>query len=112
VWRERITMEVNAQPAVPSQIVSKPSGSYSAGILRFARREPTAAFAASILIVIVILSIVAPWIAPQNPHDLTQLDILDSMLPPLSSGADGKVYYLGTDDQGRDILSGILYGLQ
>ncbi|MHC5655834.1 ABC transporter permease [Stappia sp.] len=52
----------------------------------------------------------APWIAPHDPFDLASLSILDSQLPPVGlDGADPR-YLLGTDDQGRDILSGILYG--
>jgi peptide/nickel transport system permease protein len=58
------------------------------------------------------LSLAAPWIAPQNPYDLAQLSILDNNLPPGSRSADGLVYWLGTDDQGRDLVSAILYGLR
>jgi len=55
---------------------------------------------------------VAPWISPQNPYDLAQLDIMDGRMPPGSVSADGLKFWLGTDDQGRDMLSGILYGLR
>jgi len=55
---------------------------------------------------------IAPWISPQNPYDLAQLDIMDGRLPPGSVGAEGFKFWLGTDDQGRDMLSGILYGLR
>src|SRR5262249_35059131 len=54
----------------------------------------------------------APWIAPQTPYDLAQLSTLDNMLPPRSRRLDGMIYWLGTDDQGRDLLSAILYGLR
>lgn len=66
-----------------------------------------------LLLVVVLLALLAPWIAPQNPYDLGKLDLLDSRLPPgekASSG--GLVYRLGTDGQGRDMLSAILYGLR
>ena len=49
----------------------------------------------------------APLISPQNPYDLAQLDVLDSRLPPGSKSGDGLTFWLGSDDQGRDILSGI-----
>ena len=55
---------------------------------------------------------VAPWISPQDPYDLAQLDIMDGRMPPGSVGAEGFTFLLGTDDQGRDMLSGILYGLR
>ena len=58
------------------------------------------------------LALLAPWISPQNPYDLAQLDIMDGRLPPGSVSADGLRFWLGTDDQGRDMLSGILYGLR
>lgn len=61
---------------------------------------------------IVLLAILAPFVAPQNPYDLMQLDLLDGRLPPGSASANGMIYWLGTDDQGRDMLSGILYGLR
>jgi peptide/nickel transport system permease protein len=68
---------------------------------------------ALLLLLIVAAALLAPFIAPQNPYDLSQLDILDSSLPPGSvSGGSGMVYLLGTDDQGRDMLSAILYGLR
>ncbi len=58
-------------------------------------------------------SILAPLIAPQNPYDLAQLDIFDVRLPPGSvSENSGLTYWLGTDAQGRDMLSAILYGLR
>ena len=55
---------------------------------------------------------IAPWISPQNPYDLAQLDIMDGRMPPGTVGAEGYKFWLGTDDQGRDMLSGILYGLR
>ncbi|MCC6467684.1 MAG: ABC transporter permease [Alphaproteobacteria bacterium] len=64
------------------------------------------------LSIILLVAIFAPWIAPQDPYDLRQLDVLDGRLPPLSKSMGGKTYWLGTDDQGRDMLSGIMYGLR
>lgn len=63
-------------------------------------------------IIIALAAIFASAIAPQNPYDLGQLDIMDGRLPPGSSASGGYTYWLGTDDQGRDMLSGILYGLR
>ena len=55
-------------------------------------------------------ALLAPFIAPQNPYDLSQLDIMDNMLAPGDALASRKISWLGTDDQGRDMLSAILYG--
>jgi peptide/nickel transport system permease protein len=65
-----------------------------------------------VLEIAIVLALGAAYIAPQNPYDLAQLDIMDGRLPPLSVSAGGLTYWLGTDDQGRDMLSGILYGLR
>jgi peptide/nickel transport system permease protein len=64
------------------------------------------------LLVITIVAVLAPLIAPQNPYDLAQLDVMDGKLAPGEAGFSGKHYLLGTDDQGRDMLSGIFYGLR
>ncbi len=61
---------------------------------------------------IILAAIFAPWIAPQNPYDLAQLDIMDGRMEPGTVGGGGFTYLLGTDDQGRDMFSGILYGLR
>lgn len=65
-----------------------------------------------LLLAIVFIAIFAPYLSPQNPYDLMQLDIMDGRLPPLSQSPLGMTYWLGTDDQGRDMLSGIMYGLR
>jgi peptide/nickel transport system permease protein len=65
-----------------------------------------------VFLAIMVVALAAPWISPQNPYDLAQLDILDGRLPPGSRGGEGWIYLLGTDDQGRDMLSGIFYGIR
>lgn len=59
-----------------------------------------------------LIAILAPWIAPQNPYDLMVLDIMDGLLPPLSKLGNGTTAWLGTDALGRDILSAVMYGLR
>ena len=59
-----------------------------------------------------LVAILAPWIAPQNPYDLMVLDIMDGLLPPLSKLGNGTISWLGTDALGRDILSAVMYGLR
>ncbi|MFZ3322187.1 MAG: ABC transporter permease [Usitatibacter sp.] len=66
----------------------------------------------AVLVALVAVAVAAPLISPQNPYDLAQLDVLDSKLAPGEHSAAGKTYWLGTDDQGRDMLSGIFYGLR
>ncbi|MCG8157822.1 ABC transporter permease [Brenneria goodwinii] len=62
------------------------------------------------LAVFITLAALASIVSPQNPYDLMQLDIMDGRLPPGSDSLSGITYWLGTDDQGRDLLSAILYG--
>jgi peptide/nickel transport system permease protein len=64
------------------------------------------------LAAIVAIALLAPVLAPQNPYDLMQLDIMDGRLPPGSRSLTGMTFWLGTDDQGRDMLAGIMYGLR
>jgi len=71
-----------------------------------------ALFGLAVFVLIVLVAIFAPWIAPQNPYDLAQLDIMDGRMEPGTVGGAGFTYWLGTDDQGRDMLSGIMYGLR
>ncbi len=61
---------------------------------------------------IVLLALAAPLIAPQNPYDLARLVLADARRPPGYIGAGGFTHWLGTDAQGRDLLSAILYGLR
>ena len=64
------------------------------------------------LIAIILFALFAPLLSPQNPYDLMQLDIMDGRLPPGSTSYSGVPYWLGTDTQGRDMLSAILHGLR
>ncbi len=74
------------------------------------RSSPVAILAAAIALVCVVSAVFAHWIAPHNPFDLTTLELSDARLPP-AWAAEGRVkYLLGTDDQGRDILSALMYG--
>ncbi len=66
----------------------------------------------AVFVIIALAAIFAPWIAPQNPYDLAVLDIMDGRLEPGEVGGSGMKHWLGTDDQGRDMLSGIIYGLR
>jgi len=74
--------------------------------------SPVALAALALVALLIAVAVLAPWIAPQNPYDLSQLSILDNKLPPGSRGFAGQLYFLGTDDQGRDMASAILYGLR
>ena len=75
-------------------------------------RSRVAVAALIVLLLILAAALCAPLISPQNPYDLAQLDIMDSKLAPGSKSGTGSTFLLGTDDQGRDMLSAIFYGLR
>lgn len=65
-----------------------------------------------VFVIIASAAILAPFITPQNPYYLPGLDLMDSRLPPGEVGMSGMFHILGTDDQGRDLYSAIMYGLR
>lgn len=86
--------------------------SMAARILRGLLSSPKATLAAVVCLILVFSAIFAPLIAPQNPYDLNEIDFFDAKLPPLSEGYSSVTYLLGTDGQGRDMFSAMLYGLR
>ena len=95
-------------PAVAAEPAQTPWG-------RFARQfaeSRLAMLGLTMLLVIMLIAVFAPWLAPQNPYDLTRLDLLDARQAPGAKSMDGLTYWLGTDGQGRDMLSAIMYGLR
>src|SRR5262249_3304587 len=74
------------------------------------RSTPSAIGASVVLAVIFLGALLASWLSPQDPYDLTQLMLAKSELPPIWQHDGEWPYLLGTDTQGRDLLSAILYG--
>lgn len=76
-------------------------------------RSPVALGALIVAVLLMLAAVFAPYITPQNPYDLLQLDVLDARLPPgFMNSAGTHAYWLGTDGQGRDLYSAMLYGLR
>ncbi len=73
-------------------------------------RSPVAMVSAAVAAIMMLSALFAPLIAPQNPFDLASIELLDSLLPPAWEALGDARYALGTDDQGRDVFSTILYG--
>jgi peptide/nickel transport system permease protein len=74
------------------------------------RQSPAAILAALLALVFVIAALFAPWVAPHNPFDLATLELANARLPPAWLPDGQTAFLLGTDDQGRDILSALIYG--
>ncbi|HJS87048.1 MAG TPA: ABC transporter permease, partial [Acetobacteraceae bacterium] len=72
--------------------------------------SPVAIASALVALAYVIGAAFAPWIAPHNPFDVATLSLLDSFKPPLPAADAEWAYPLGTDSQGRDVLSAIMFG--
>jgi peptide/nickel transport system permease protein len=72
--------------------------------------DPSAIMGSVILCVFILAAILAPWITPQDPYDLEKLTLDNFLTPPIWQEGGTSPFILGTDDQGRDIFSTILYG--
>ena len=90
---------MTSQVAQPTRIVAD-----------FALQRKGAAIAAALLAIVSLAAFFAPLISPQNPFDLTSFDLLDAELPPFWLDGSEPSFVLGTDPQGRDLFSAILYG--
>ena len=75
-------------------------------------RSPEAWISALVLLLYLAMALFAPWLSPQNPFDLAALDLLDARLPPAWVEGGQLKYLMGTDGQGRDMVSVMLYGLR
>ena len=100
--------DLSIKSALPKDQVETPFARFVAEYC--SNRIAVAALA--VVVVLIVLSALAPFIAPQNPYDLMQLSIFDNMLAPGERSTEGTLYLLGTDDQGRDMLSAMFYGLK
>ena len=80
--------------------------------LKIYAEDRLALFFLFILLSLLVFVFIGPYFTLQNPYDLAQLSILDSIMPPMSKSLDDEFFYLGTDDQGRDLVSAIIYGLR
>jgi peptide/nickel transport system permease protein len=74
------------------------------------RTSPVAVTAAAIAFVCVFCAVFANWVAPHHPFDLATLELGDAFLPPRWAEGGSPKYFLGTDDQGRDIFSALMFG--
>ncbi len=83
---------------------------YDSDVAHSFRSSPVAILAALIALVCAVCALFAGWVAPHNPFDLSTLELSDARLPPWWLEGGTSKYPLGTDDQGRDILSALIYG--
>jgi peptide/nickel transport system permease protein len=103
---------MNPLKAIPATVAADADTPLRKQVLHRIRSRPTTRGAMILLGILLLLALLAPFIAPQNPHDLGSLSVMDNRLEPGSQGMTGITYWFGTDAQGRDMLSAILYGLR
>lgn len=99
----------------PSAIVSAARAKPERPLRRFwadYRHSAMGLVGLAVLALLVTAALLAPWIAPQDPYDLSRLDVMDGRLMPGEASTAGMTFLLGSDEQGRDMLSAILYGLR
>ena len=100
----------------PALVVARPTmgarlaAAWDSDLAYSFRRSPVAIVSAIVLAICLAAALFAPWIAPHNPFDLRTLNLLDALAPPAWIEGGKAQYLLGTDDQGRDVLSAIMFG--
>ena len=76
------------------------------------RRSPLTIASAVVSLILILSAVFAPWVAPHDPFDPGSISIMDRVYPPVWSADGQAAFLLGSDDQGRDVLSTILYGMR
>lgn len=98
----------------PTPAVAKPRSSlyrmWDSDVFFSFRRSPVTIVAAIVTFILVGAALLAPWIAPYNPFDPSSLNLMDGFTPPNSQSMMGSYFLMGSDHQGRDVFSTILYG--
>ncbi len=98
--------------SVASPITPAPAQTPLQRIVSEFAESKLALFGLALFALALLAALLAPWISPQDPYDLAKLDIMDSRLAPGQLSGDGLVFWLGSDGQGRDMLSAMLHGLR
>lgn len=104
------TVSPTPDTALPDQRASRLTRLRESDLWHSFCEHPSAIFAAGLLFIVAVTAFLAPWITPQNPYDLAALELWNSEIPPIWEDGGQWPYLLGTDTQGRDILSAVLYG--
>jgi peptide/nickel transport system permease protein len=100
----------DGKPILPPKPPGRLYRAWDSDIFYSYRRSPVTIIASIVVVIIVGAALLAPWIAPYNPFNPASLNLMDGFTPPFSESRMGNYYLLGTDNQGRDVFSTILYG--
>ncbi|WP_022708335.1 MULTISPECIES: ABC transporter permease [Paracoccus] len=105
-----VTLPADTTPAPAAPLPGRLQRMRDSDLWHSFRAHPSAVFAAILLAIVAATAFLAPLITPQNPYDLAALELWNSEIPPIWNAEGQWPYVLGTDTQGRDILSAVLYG--
>jgi peptide/nickel transport system permease protein len=107
-----MTGEIQAAPRVSAaaHVVDALHRFFDSDVWYSFRRSPVTIVAALVTALFMVSALFAGWVAPHNPFDLSQVDLLDAFIPPVWEVDGDPRFLLGTDDQGRGVLSTIIYG--
>ena len=103
-------MTTQPPPATAAKPTSRLYRMWDSDVFFSFRRSPVTIVAAVVALLLVGAALLAPWIAPYNPFNPSSLNLMDGFTPPMSTSMAGNYFLLGSDHQGRDVLSTILYG--
>jgi len=98
------------EPPVPAAPPSLAARFFDSDLWYSFTRSPVTVASALVVLVFFLGALLAPWVAPYNPFNPASLILMDGFTPPMGDALSGNTYLLGTDDQGRDVFSAILYG--
>jgi peptide/nickel transport system permease protein len=99
-----------AVAAAPATTATRLAAAWNSDVGWSFRHSPVAVVSALVLVIFLGAALLAPWVAPHNPFDLRTLSLQDSLAPPIGMTGSKAGYPLGTDDQGRDVFSAIMFG--
>ncbi|WP_417598496.1 ABC transporter permease [Pararhodobacter oceanensis] len=103
--------EAVTDPATPEKTPGRLFKIWDSDVAYSFRTSPVAIISGVVALAIILAALLAPWIAPTNPFDPASLNLMDGFTPPMQENAfTGNTFLLGTDNQGRDMLSAMLYG--
>jgi peptide/nickel transport system permease protein len=105
-------MSATLPPAAPPRAPGWVARAWDSDIAYSFRHSPVAIVALLVACLLVFAAVFANWVAPHNPFDLATISLLDASQPPAWEDNGTRKFLLGTDDQGRDVLSAILYGMR
>jgi len=110
--RPQTATDLPAPPRFGSRLAGNLKAFFDSDVFDSFKRSPVTITAFVVTVILFASAAFAPWVAPYDVGDLTSLNLMDAFKPPVwAAGGDAR-YLLGTDDQGRDVLSAIIFGLR